>query len=294
MTRCMLVALSLLIGAGCYDDHGRRDAGLDSAIPRDAAPLPDAWGDANIDAGPGPCFVDGRPIAGMPESQPDRVGCICPTGMTDAVGFRSPAPIVDREGPFALCVPQYNNGAVGITASLCDNANTIHRYLGPRAEAAGVDFGHDLNDGFGCLDAPSCLFAEAQLPETMRGGCLYGDYTSAITGTIAPTADCESLRREGLCAINCLCEDLSYPRCFGLSETHAVGVCTQPPACEGDFGCFLSFGPQSCVFAANVDSALRDDIYDTGFFGRCTRTPSCGALREATGETWSCGPEVPR
>jgi len=156
----------------------------------------------------------------------------------------------------------------------------------------GIDFGSDLRSGYGCLDAASCLFAEAQLPEAMRGGCLYADYTAAVTGTIAPADDCAALRTEKLCAVNCPCEAGNYPRCFGLSEAHPVGVCSQPPACVRDSGCFLS-RPQSCVFATTVDATLSEDIDGTTRAGRCTQTPACRALQRETGETWSCGPEVP-
>ena len=289
MNRCVLIALTVWVGTGCYDDHWRRDAGQDSAIPRDAAPPPDAWGDANTDAGPGPCFVDGRPIAGLPESRADRSACACPSGTTGAVAFREPSAIALDEGAFALCVPAHRNR--GITASLCDEGRVIHHFQGMRSERLGVDFASDSDFGFACLDASSCLFAEAQLPESMRGGCLYADYTPALSARIGTGGDCAALRRDGLCAIDCGCETPNYARCYGLSETHTIGVCTLPPACFRNSDCRVPPDPNVCVFATSAD--VVEDIDETPRAGRCTPTPSCAALREATGDTWSCGPEVP-
>ena len=287
MTRFLIPAVCLF-AVGCYDDHGRFDAGVDAFSTPDAMPVGDAWGDANVDAGPGPCVVEGRAVAGLPDSRPDRIGCACPMDTVPGIAFRAPAPLAVSGGPFVLCVPPRSNGRAGITHSLCSEGQTLHHFQGERAEAMGVEFSPDVDFGFGCMDAASCLFAETQLPEAMRGGCLYSDYTAAVSGMIAPQ-DCVLLSGTGLCSINCGCDDLSYPECFGLSETHPVGACAVQPWCTSDSQCL-----GGCMFVANFPDFAFEDIYQTVPAGRCMRPGACMELRSQTGDTWACGPSVPR
>jgi hypothetical protein len=204
------------------------------------------------------------------------------------IAFRAPAPLAASEGPFVLCIPPRSNGRAGITHSLCSAGQTIHRFQGARAEAVGVTFSPDVDFGFGCMDAGSCLFAETQLPEAMRGGCLYPDYTVASTGAIA-RQDCVLLGGTGLCSINCGCDDPLYPECWGLSETNPIGACAGSPWCNFNGNC-----GEVCAFATNVPDFAIEDIEETSRAGRCIPRDACAELQRETGDTWTCGPSVPR
>ena len=285
------VFILVVLGA-CYDDHGRRDAGRDAFVPADAAPSADAWGDANSDAGPGPCFVEGRAIAGLPESRGDRVGCVCPVGTIGGIAFRAPAPLVSTEGPFTLCTaPRVNtntSGTSAFTVGLCPDGQVVQWTERDQSLAAGVEFDAELNSGFGCMDAPSCLFAETQLPEALRGRCMYADFSIARTGIIPSTGRGSE---RGLCSVNWPC--LGMTTCIGLSETHTTGACGPPTLpCLGDGNCGIA-RTHVCMFATVMPAEFRDNE-QVQWAGRCVPRESCNALRSQTGDTWTCGPNVPR
>jgi hypothetical protein len=287
-------ACVLVVVAGCYDDHGRFDTGVDAFTTPDAAPMRDAWGDANADAGPGPCFIEGRAIAGLPESRGDRVGCACPSGTVAGIAFRPPAPLPLSEGPFALCMPPPENatpGRLGFTQGLCPNGQVAH--WTERAEAArlGVEFDLDLSDGFSCMDPASCLFAETQLPATLRGRCLYQDYSVVVTGIIPPVATCGTLPERGLCAVNCRCTG-EMEACIGLSESHPVGACGHIALpCLRSSGCRGYPSPTVCMFVTNIPDHFWESE-SVSPAGRCVSAESCTELQAETGDTWTCGPMV--
>ena len=288
--------VAFMLVAGCYDDHGRFDAGVDAFAQPDAAPMRDAWGDANADAGPGPCFIAGRAIAGLRESRGDRVGCTCPSGTVAGIAFRPPAPLALSEGPFALCISPPENataGVLGFTVGLCPNGQVAQWTERAEATRLGVDFDLYILDGFSCMDPASCLFAETQLPASLRGRCLYQDYSVVGTGVIPPAARCDELPGRGLCAVNCPCAGETEV-CVGLSENHPVGACG-PAAlyCYRDSDCRGRPGPNVCMFVTNAPAQFRkSESVSPG--GRCVPATACTELQVETGDTWTCGPEVPR
>ncbi|MFO0708608.1 MAG: hypothetical protein U0353_02145 [Sandaracinus sp.] len=276
----MLVLVTVAV-AGCPDTHSTVDAGTDAAV------APDAWGDAGpSDAAPPICAIEGHPVAAVDGSSAGLASCACPDGLIPGIGIAAPAPLAVEHGPFALCIPPRT--ASRIIAGLCGGGQVVHLYQGRRSTEQGVDFVDELRDGDGCMDAAACLFAERQLPGAMRPGCVYPDYTIAETGIIPPTGDCETLRGEGLCSIDCPCASGGdFADCFGLSETQPIGVCADPPYC--DPGAVLCWPGQTCVifwtepeFAQDMESAVHG--------GRCVPPESCAGFQARVGADWLCVP----
>lgn len=273
---------ALLVAAGCLtgcpDTHQMPDA----AMP------PDAWGDVGpVDAFVVPaCQVEGRPVASLPGSLAELTACSCAEGTIPGIGLSAPAPLAREHGPFALCTPP--RSAARIIASLCAEGQVVHHFQGRRSEAAGVNFTAELLDGDGCMDAASCLFAEQQLPADMRPGCLYPDYTLAVTGVVPPAGDCAALRAEGLCTVGCPCtEDGDFPQCFGLSESQSVGVCAAAPYClDPVVPCFPG---QSCLIFSSPPP-VAEDIESALHAGRCVPASACTAFASRATGTWTCGP----
>jgi hypothetical protein len=279
-----LVCAATLLSAltACPDTHGVLDASTSGS------PTLDASGDApGRDAyAPPPCQIEGRAIAAVEGAATEFEGCSCGEGMVTGIGIRAPAPLAVELGPFALCIPPRT--AARIIAGLCGGGQVVHLWRGRRSEALGADFVDELTFGDGCMDALACLFAEQQLPAEMRPGCLYPDYTVAETGVVPPSGDCDTLRTEGLCSIDCPCVgDPDLADCFGMSERQPIGVCAEPPFCLP--GAQPCLGGVSCViwfmepeFASDMESAVPA--------GRCVPPSACEAFRARAGSEWICHP----
>ncbi len=277
--RPWLCALSVLLH-GCYEDHTPRDVGT----TLDAGPRPDAGdvGSVPVDAFD-PCIIGGRHVEGSAASRPEIQGCRCPADTVPGIALRPPAPLAVEHGPFTACIPPpYNQVVLG----LCPLGWLFHRYQDlEEAETAGVDTraSRPSIGGAVCLDAESCLFADSQFPPELRGGCLYPDYTTAVTG-VPDSVPCESLQ-EGLCSINCPCADTDRSTCWGVSEVRPIGICTPPGAiCVARGMC----GGRVCVVVADPPD-FADEI-QAGPGGLCAPAAWCDALMRAVPDLWTCPP----
>lgn len=266
-----------VLGHGCYDDHARMDTGT----PLDAGPQPDAGdvGPVPVDAFD-PCIIEGRHIEGSDESRPLVQGCRCLADTVPGIALRSPAPLAVEHGSFTVCVPPpYDQIILG----LCPLGWLFHRYQdSAEADAAGVDVSVSQRfNAAACLDPSSCLFADSQFPPELQGGCLYPDYTSAVTG-LPNSVPCEGLD-DGLCAVNCPCTDARV--CWGVSEQHAIGICSHPGGVCVERG---MCGPNVCVVLADPPAFASEIQALPG--GVCAPTTWCEALMSAVPDLWTCPP----
>ncbi len=274
---CVIMLFTAIEIGGCPDTHDRSDAGamvevgttVDSQVPDHASPPP--------------CEIEGWSVAEWPEHPSERVrGCVCPEGTIPGIGFFAPAPLALEHGPFAICIPR--RSAVW-SIGLCPNGEVLHRTQGDTSRAYGVDFrAEDPRTHDGCTTAEACLFAERQLPEALRGGCLYSDYTIAETATIRRVDDCAALQEENLCGIDCPCGDAdTRDRCWGVSEVNPVGLCaSMVPCAEGP-----SPGGLVCMAVAGQPEAVCD-IEDAPYVGRYVEPEICEAYLSHSTAAWVC------
>lgn len=84
-----------------------------------------------------------------------------------------------------------------------------------------------------CLTPEQCLQVRMHQSLDEEQSCYYPDLTTVKTKVIPTVDDCNDLD-DGLCAINCPCENPT-DECMNLSETHNVGVCSSGTC--ADFSC---------------------------------------------------------
>lgn len=126
--------------------------------------------------------------------------------------------------------------------------------------------------------------------------CYYADRSVAETGVI-PEVECSELQ-QGECAINCPCESADH--CFGLSEDHPVGMCTDDSggrACIADILCSIGAGNEGkrCVTPLSEPQWYLDFLVDSGriedeapFYGVCVEQSTCEQVASRYPGVWDC------
>lgn len=262
--KTILMLVSMLGLAGCFDAHVNRDGGA-------------SGGDTDVLA-----ICEVAPSISRCVAAPPCDDVECGEGedcfLMDFYAWTN-GEVEHRDG---VCLPRIDSRID--SDSTCDRLGcglgavcTLHVREPPSPPEILIDIG-------ACTPAEECVQARGALGLEPPAGCFYGDLSPAQSGT-TPAVDCAALPQEDLCGRGCECE---RGPCLLASETHPIGVCysaIDSYSCRGSGAC-----PRGGCLEVRAPPEVADRWPILARYARCATRDVCVALSSLYPDVYSCLP----
>jgi len=234
-------------------------------------------------------------IAGCPDSHGRDDASVGDGSIEDAGGLctRDGVAIATVDGECS-CEEHEVGEAVDDNLRVCPGTDEAERF---GCAVQTCELGHVCRDYVGagtarCMGAKECLVLHDLRSEPVEPWrCVYADTTRAVTGEVPEVVCDDSIRRRGLCGVNCPCAPGT--RCYGPSEMHPIGACA-PLATDGltlsclDGECEPGSACLRPVAVHDWYSEARFALGDGRPHGACVPIDTCEALEAEYPGVWSC------